>query len=99
MVKNKGEVIADIEEYMESCGGELDEWYVGIAAKPRKRLFDDHSVDEDNGNWIFVPATSSAVARRAEKYFLDRGAQGGPGGGDEDTRFVYAYRITMETVE
>ena len=81
MVKKKNEIIAAIEEHMASRGGELHEWYVGIATKPRERLFDNHSVDEDNGHWIFVPATSSAVARAAEKYFLDRGAQGGPGSG------------------
>ena len=99
MAKTKSEIIADIEEHIESRGGELDEWYVGIAAKPRERLFDDHSVDEENGKWVFQRASSSAVARDIEKHFLDGGAKGGPGGGDEDTEFVYAYKITSDTIE
>ena len=52
-----------------------------------------------NGAWIWRPASSDSVAREIEKHFLDKGAQGGAGGGDEDTTSVYAYKITWGTRE
>ena len=99
MAKSKKEIIKDIEGHMAERGGDIDDWYVGIAAKPRERLFDDHSVDEDSGAWIHRRASSDSVAREIEKHFLDKGAQGGAGGGDEDTTAVYAYKITRGTRE
>ena len=99
MAKNKEEIIKDIEGYIANRAGDIYEWYVGIAAKPKERLFDDHSVDEHNGAWIWRRASSDSVARDIEQHFLDKGAQGGPGGGDEDTTAVYAYEITLDTVE
>ena len=95
--KKRKEIIKDIKGRMAKCGGDIDDWYVGIAAKPKKRLFDDHSVDKDSGAWIWRRASSDRVARKIEKYFLDQGAQGGTGGGDEDTTAVYAYKITSNT--
>ena len=99
MPKSKKEIIKDIEDHMAKRGGAIGKWYVGIAANPRERLFDDHSVDEENGVWIHSRASSDSVARDIEKYFLDKGAQGGAGGGDEDSTAVYAYRITLSTRE
>lgn len=99
MAKSKSQIIADIEEHIEDRGGELDQWYVGIAAKPRERVFSDHAVDEKTGKWIWRRASSSAVAREIEKHFLELGAAGGTGGGNDETEFVYAYRITPDTVE
>ena len=99
MAKSKKEIIKDIKGYMAKRGGDIDDWYVGIAAKPRERLFDDHSVEEDGGAWIHRRASSESVAREIEKHFLDKGAQGGTGGGDEDTTAVYAYKITSDTRE
>ena len=46
MAKSKQEIIKDIEGYIAKRVGDIDDWYVGIAANPRERLFDDHSVDE-----------------------------------------------------
>ena len=99
MAKSKDEIIEDIEGHMVKRGGDIDDWYVGIAAKPRERLFDDHSVDEKNGVWIHRRASSDSVARDVEKHFLDQGAKGGTGGGDEESTAVYAYKITSSTQE
>ena len=99
MAKSKKEIIKDIERHMAKRGGDIGDWYVGIAAKPKKRLFDDHSVDKDNGAWIHRRASSDSVARDIEKHFLDKGAQGGMGGGGEDSTAVYAYKITWDTRE
>ena len=99
MAKSKKEIIKDIQNYITKRGGAINGWYVGIAAKPRERLFDDHSVDEENDVWIYRQASSSSVAREIEKHFLDKGARGGMGGGDDDTKSVYAYRISSHTHE
>ena len=99
MAKSKKQIIKDIEGYMSKRGGDMDDWYVGIAANPKERLFDDHSVEEDGGAWIHRRASSDSVARDIEKYFLKKGTQGGSGGGDEDTTAVYAYKITWGTRE
>ncbi|MEK7616663.1 MAG: hypothetical protein AAB414_01265 [Patescibacteria group bacterium] len=37
-------IIAEIKAYMAQGGGSYSDWYVGIAADPRQRLFNDHSV-------------------------------------------------------
>ena len=99
MAKSKKKIIKDIERYIAKRGGDIGDWYVGIAAKPKKRLFDDHSVDKDNGACIHRRASNDRVARDIEKYFLNKGAQGGTGGGDEDSTAVYVYKITRDTRE
>ena len=99
MANSKKELIEEIESHITDCGGGIDGWYVGVAAKPRERLFDDHSVDKEKGAWIYRTASSDGVARDIEKHFLDKGAKGGTGGGDEDSKSVYAYRISSRTRE
>ena len=99
MAKSKKEIIEEIESHITDCGGGIRGWYVGIAAKPKERLFDDHSVDEEKDAWIHCPASSDSVARDIEKHFLDKGAKGGTGGGDEDSKSVYAYLINSRTRE
>ncbi len=93
------EAIAEIAAYIRRNGGGYSAWYVGIAANPRDRLFVDHSVTEKGGWWIHCDCGNDAAARRVENAFLNAGCQGGAGGGDRDTRFVYAYRITLTTRE
>ena len=57
-------------------------------------------VNEQSGAWIYCEALSSDAAREVEQYFIDQlKTDGGPGGGDRTTRFVYAYRKTSSTVE
>ena len=99
MAQSKKEIIEDIQSYITERGGDIEKWYVGIAADPEKRLFDNHSVDENKDKWIYCTASSSKVAREVEEHFLDKGADGGPGGGGKDTKSVYAYRISSRTNE
>ena len=94
------EIVADIEDHVAVCGGDWWQWYVGIAADVEYRLFSDHRVCRDEDAWICVPARTSRTARKAEAYLIEEhGAQGGPGGGDANTRTVYAYRTADHTVE
>ena len=84
----------EITDYIRTCGGPYSAWYVGIASDVRQRLFGEHRVDKKAGSWIFRTCASEDVAREIEYYFLDLGADGGPGGGGEDSTFVYAYKKT-----
>ena len=56
-------------------------------------------MNENRGSWVFRTASSDTVSRRVEKHFLDLGYDGGGGGGDENTKAVYAYRKTANTKE
>ena len=68
-------------------------------ADPKDRLFDDHNVDRENGRWIRRDCGTDTVARQVEASFHKKGCDGGPGGGDSNTKYVYAYKITSTTVE
>ena len=89
--------IAEIDAYIRKCGGGYRAWYCGVASDPRDRLFNDHNVSEVYGNWIFVPLTTNTEARQVEAHFLNLGCDGGPGGGDYRSRYVYAYKKTAST--
>ena len=99
MAKSKKDIIDEIQSYITEWGGGIKKWYVGIAADPEDRLFDDHSVDKKKDAWIYCPASSSKIAREIEEHFLDKGADGGTGGGSKNTKFVYAYKISSRTNE
>jgi hypothetical protein len=87
------------QSYVSVNGGPYSQWYIGIAAAPRQRLFNDHCVTENGGAWIYRECSTSSAAREIEEYFIQLGMQGGPGGGDATTKYVYAYKITQTTRE
>lgn len=96
---NYQQIISDIDSYIQENGGSYGLWYIGIATKPKTRLFNDHNVLENGGAWIHIPADTEQTARNAEQYFLDKGCDGGSGGGDSSTSHVYAYLKTSYTKE
>ena len=90
----------EILSYVHSLGGNYSDWYCGIAADARDRLFNGHRVSEKSGHWIFRNFGNSEVGRSIEKYLIESlGFDGGSGGGDLSTVFVYAYRKTADTIE
>ena len=91
------QITQDIKNYIDRGGGYYSGWYVGIAADPRSRLFNDHAVQEQGDSWIFRTATTSEGARAVEQYLLGLGIDGGPGGGDDSSRAVYAYKKSYHT--
>ncbi len=94
----KQQIIGEILNHMKSSGGAISNWYVGISEDARERLFSDHNVSEKDGAWIIRTADGSNEAREIEAYFLTIvGTDGGPGGGDNTTNKVYAYRKTYST--
>lgn len=91
---DKETIISEIMDYMnKSCPDKtpFKKLYIGIASNARDRLFNDHEVDEKRDVWIYRTASSDKVAREIEKYFIDKGFDGGPGGGDENTKQVYCF--------
>ena len=93
-------IVDEINKYLAGfTNTKYSDWYVGIASSPQDRLFVDHSVSQD-GNWVYAEAKSHFEARTVEQYFIDKlKTKGGPGGGDNTTKFVYAYLITNSTKE
>ncbi len=100
MAKLKKTIKSEIKKYMKENGGAYSKWYAGVATYPRKRLFTEHNVDEKNSCSIYRKATSSNTARKVEEYLVKRlGTDGGTGGGDESTKYVYAYKKASNTKE
>lgn len=98
MAKTKHQIIADIKAYIGKDSGAYGNWYVGITKDPHSRLFDEHGVKEKGDWWIYREAYSSESARQVEDHFVNKcGADGGVGGGDDDSTFVYAYKKASHT--
>ena len=97
MASQASQIIAEINAYMKERGRTNSSWYVGIATDVRTRLFNDHAVDEKQDSWIYRQAVSSDAARAIEKAYLDAGCDGGGGGGDQRTDYVYAYLKSSRT--
>lgn len=99
MVKSIEQIIQDIDNKITKYGDDYDEWYIGITNDPKERLFNDHKVDECNKCYIYRDATTKEKAEEIEKQFLKSGCKGGTGGGDKDSKFVYAYKIRSYTLQ
>ena len=100
MANSKETIIAAIMDYMNNnCpnGTPYKKLYIGVAKDAKDRLFNDHKVDKDKDPWIYDTASSADVAREIEKYFLDMGFDGGPGGGNDDSKMVYCFLQSSRT--
>ncbi len=98
MAKDESTIKTEIKNHITSEGGAYSNWYVGIAKDARQRLFEDHKVKEKGDAWIHRQAESDDVARKIEDYFVNTlKTDGNPGGGDEKTVFVYAYKKQSHT--
>lgn len=98
MLKTADEITKDIQAYIVNNGGDYSEWYTGITSDPEKRLFTEHGVDKENNYWICRQAINNTTARNIEEYFVKvLHTDGGSGGGDETTVFVYIYKKNYYT--
>ncbi len=96
---SKQQVLVDIKAYIAQSGGAYSSWYAGIACDPKERLFTGHAVKENGDYWIYRTCDSHTDARSVEDDLLRLGAKGGPGGGDNASKAVYAYKIGTHAVE
>jgi hypothetical protein len=92
-------IISEIDAHMQKSGLPNRDWYVGITCDVNERLFGYHCVPRVNHWFIYRQAHNSAQARAIEAAYHRAGCKGGAGGGDHTACYVYAYVITMGTVE
>ncbi len=98
MPKSEDEIRREIKAHIDKEGGKPSSWYAGIAADAEDRVFKDHGVRREGAWWIYHPCSSADVARKVEKYLVDQvGTDGAPGGGDENSKMVYAYKKGANT--
>ncbi len=84
---------------MAKSGISNNRWYVGITSDVQERLFGHHHVSRENGWWIYRRCLNATEARELEAAYHRAGCKGAGGGGDSACVYVYAYVITMSTVE
>lgn len=89
--------ISDIKSFIQQRGECYEDFYVGISKNAARRLFGEHNVEHNAPTWIYMDAEDSSTARAIEMHFLVLGCEGGSGGGDDESTFVYAYKMTGET--
>ena len=94
------EIINDIDAYRRKHNRiHASKLYVGITNDVDRRLFGFHRVPKENHWWIYRPADDVNTARQVEKYYLDKGMQGGDGGGNNESNIVYCYEVSEDTKE
>jgi len=89
-------VIKRIETYMSKFEGDYSDWYIGITKDLDEELFNLHKFEE-SGIWISFGADTDEVAKKVEKYFLDKKTDGNHTNLKEDTRIVYVYKKNSNT--
>jgi hypothetical protein len=90
---------SEIDAYMSQSGIPSGRWYVGVTSDIEGRLFGYHKVTRPHGSWIFRKCLNASEARDLEAAYHRVGCQGAGGGGDHRCVYIYAYAITMTTVE
>ena len=89
------EIVAEIGSQVKAYPN--SELYVGITSDIESRVHGDHKVPKKDGWFISSSADSNKIARDVEKFFLNKGMEGGIGGGDYSSKYVYVYHITSST--
>ena len=97
--KTAQSIYSEIVAHIEEEGGHASTWYAGITGNIEQRLFRDHNVPKAGHWYITREARSAQSARNIEIALIRYGCDGGSGGGDDDSVFVYAYKKTGATVE
>jgi hypothetical protein len=89
----KERILPEIVDVIQRCFKDTpyNDCYVGITSDVEGCLIGEHKVSKLRDLWIAVPAASHAVAREAQRFFLDAGMDGDPETGDQTATIVYAY--------
>jgi len=95
-VKSKEVIKQEMSQFIENNNGtdiNYSKWYVGITDDPQRRLFQEHKVKKEEGPWIYRQCSNCSIAREVEEYLLAKyKTDGGNGGGNNSTIYVYAYK-------
>lgn len=96
--KSRSLIIEEVEEHVLKNGSDFREWYVGVTADPKTRLFSQHRLKRTGDAWISRRAIDGPQAREVAGYFVSvRNAKGGAGASDVDGEYFYAYKIKAHT--
>jgi hypothetical protein len=96
MPKTQIEALYSLEEYINRYSYSSSAWYVGITSNWSNRIVNDHNVV---ANYTFEECYNSESARGVESSLIEKGVDGGSGGGDNSAVYVYTYLKTAYTVE
>lgn len=96
--EKRPDIIGDIEDYIGCNGGVWREWFVGVTAAPKDRLFKQHKVRQQGDAWISRLAQDEHDAHEVAEYFITtrktRGRHGDPRHAD---LYVYAFKLKEHT--
>jgi len=84
-------IVAHINKQIQGGGGKYSDWYCGVASNWEERLFKGHNVPQGEYWRTVRRCYTHTDARSVEANLLQLGCDGGKGGGDETTVYVYAY--------
>lgn len=99
---DKQTIIQTINQHLTKSDKEYyQDYYIGITNDIVERLFGYHQVDKDNDWWIHCKADTEEISREVEKFYLEKGMDGGTGGGtpNDPPLYVYCYEIGEHTKE
>lgn len=85
------QVYDEIKGHIVKQGSAYSTWYCGITSDWESRLFDQHKIPQEDYWFIVRQCHNDDDARNVEEALLKLGCDGAPGGGDQNTVYVYAY--------
>ena len=91
------EAINKIKNKIEFEGYPYPSWYIGIANDIKKKLFEHHNVNDQNGKWIYITVPSNSDAKEIKKYFEERLVSIDNEDDDDNGLIVFAYKINTAT--
>ncbi len=84
-------IIETIEKHIALYG--KNNWYIGITDNNiRKRLFEEHGVNEQNDAWIYRTLESNSLAREIKQHFVLQGLLSDNENDDENGKMIFAYK-------
>ena len=93
-----GDIITDLQGFIQRHSNTPQEWYVGLASDAEEMLFNHHKVHRHIDSWIYRMADSSEVARHAHDACLQWECDGEKYPNDFVGTFVYAYLKSVNTI-
>jgi hypothetical protein len=91
------QIMNEVIVHMGKYDGSYRDWYTGVAADAKVRLFNDHGVKEAGDAWICRQCVNEDAARQIERYFIKKGCKGGTFDEEQSTLTFYAYMIKPHT--
>ena len=100
MVYSVQQIKYEILAYIKEFGGDFNDWYIGIAADPKKTMFEKHNVHQENDIWLYKQALTYTACKTIQDYFLQILKIDGVSitDGNEDTDCVYLYKKSERTI-